>query len=1434
MADNKSATCIILGEGQLPLQCIEVLIDRGFKILAFITRDEFTSNQVMKKYLFPVLTNPENLDNSIQPDYIFSISNGIILKPDFISKAKFFAVNYHDSPLPKYAGMYAPNWALLNHEISHAVTWHILEEGIDTGDILEQEFLDINDREPIWSLNIRCFEAALNSFGNLIDKLLVNQFNRTPQDLSKRTYYPLMSRPYNLGLVSPLRTIDEISTLYQATNYGQNYINEFLLPHIFVGSEYYVLAKCSLNSIPVAEPGFVVDIEGNKGFSCLDGVVIPEKMYDKNNRLVEFSEVLDLNGLVVGQLLQVPVEYDKIDEIFSKLCKNVRFWKDQISRTECTQWPYPGNLKFKHVRHFLVSDFDVKEKLTSIFPQENQNVVFLALTAACLVRISDQDFGSVGYIPKGLNKALKGFSSLFKNELPLNIYLNESPNAIGVTKSIIKSINKIEKSGTYTVDLPLRYPSLNSKADEIFPVVLCHEEFPEALMRDNSIYIYLNEKGLNISVPGVEYKWGSERFIEVLQSFINEFIMKPESGVCSISLYTDKNYKELINEINKPAGSIFPIVDVVSQFDLISEKFADKPAIVDGGVVYSYSTFKSDITSFSSYLSEKGVGKGDIVMICLPRGYSFFVAQLAALYCHAAFLPIDSTMPDERKIFIFNDSNSSVVITDESFKSVFPESNLILSRELTGHSIVKTFLTPEPADMAYLIYTSGSTGVPKGVKISHKALRGFVSAAIGVYDFKESDRVLQFSNLGFDASIEEVFTTLCVGGTLFLRNEEMLDPEVLLKYVSDNSITVLDFPTTFWRQVIMTSSEDNFPESVRAVIIGGEAVSNSDFELWQNHPSNKARLFNTYGPTETTVVATVFEVTSDFVIENSIPIGSPLPGYKVYITDKEHRVLPKGLQGELLISGNSVADGYLNRAEVDLKAFVTLSVDDCEERCYCSGDLVYQGENGMIYYIGRSDGQLKIRGYRVEPGEIESQIMSLGGIEQCVVIGKPNDKGEKSLIAFFVPKEGRKNSGEILKSECIKILPGYMVPDFFIEFSEIPITPNGKTDKKALLNYVIPTKKRSHSNNTGFATQIQETLLKYWCQVLEDESLGIDDDFFENGGHSLRAVRLMSLIKKELGIHLPLSSLISYSTPRNLGDLIDSNKTDILWKCLVPIRPKGNKMPLYLIHGAGLNVLLYQSLGKMLDPDRPIYAMQAKGLDGKNEVSTSIEEMASDYIKEIKTNQPEGPYAILGFSLGGFIAYEMGQQFLKKGDNIAFLGVIDTITTFTNEDLPVLEKSAQSIKAFFGKPIFFIYALILEPWQGKIDLIKQKIKNIKNKFYYYSAKLGFNIIGYGAKVKKDDEPVYLSSKVTVIIDSALDKYVIKKSDVTVDLFRAAKQTFYIAEKKSYGWSKYALKGVEIHNVPGEHSKMFAPPNDVVFAKILTNRLNDIEKKSGKI
>lgn len=1417
----------MLGEGPLPVQCMGILQDKGFQILAFITRDDELRNQATK-YPFPVYRFATQLEDSIQPDYIFSINNGIILKPAFIAKAKSLVINYHDSPLPKYAGMYAPNWALLHQEKTHAVSWHILDEGIDTGDILEQECIDLEPLEPIWSVNMKCFGAALLSFERLVENIINDTVSRTPQNTSQRSYFPLMARPDHLGLISAESTIKGLELLQSVTTYGPNNDNEFLLPHIYIGKDYFTIGNYRLETPQMGKPGSIVLNEQFSGIHVSDGLVVPEVLYDRYNKKVDFADVINKQGLTNGEVLAQPLEMEKIDQLFSELCKQEFFWKQELSNLEILPYPFARNRSSIKTRVRKELSIPFSEWSSKYDPNEDPMLVATALIAAYMLRVNDQMTGTLGYIPAGLTDKIGGFSSLFKGELPFNLFHSEEKATDALVQDCLKKLKTIRQSGTFTVDMPLRYTALKAVAEEAYALVLCSNLPAEVDMNDRSIYLSVALDRMELSLPDSGYEQGAENFLESLKNFIAHFFEHPEALLYDLPLLNTIQTDQLITNINQPAGPIAAVPSILEAFDRVALLHGEKTAIQEGSESHSYTSFRLDSLKMAALLLQKGVKPGDVVMLCLPRSYAFFVTQWAALRCRAAFLPIDSTMPDDRKKFILDDSQAVLVVTDDSFTEVFPTDITLVYNELPVFEAID--LPTEPSDLAYLIYTSGSTGVPKGVRISHRALTSFVSAAAGTYGFTEDDRVLQFSNLGFDASIEEVFCTLCTGGSLYIRTEEMLDPEVLIQFSKQHEITVWDFPTAFWRQVLAASGDGPIPKTLRAVIIGGEAVSNSDFETWKQHPSSVCRLFNTYGPTEATVVATVFEMTTDFVLENTVPIGRPLPGYSVYITDKHRKPLPAYLPGELLIAGPAVADGYLNRDEIQNKVFIHVELPSGMERCYCTGDLAFSDETGEIHYIGRADGQLKIRGFRVEPGEIENQIMQLGGISQAVVLGKANERGEKHLVAYIVPQSDQKDRLTTLKPECYQILPNYMVPDHFIEVSEIPMTPNGKIDKRFLLSLTAPSKKKDTTAKTSESlTPLQESLTKLWRELLEDETLTVDDDFFENGGHSLRAVRLMATLKKDLGVHLPLSALISCPTPRSMAEIIESKNTNNLWKCLVPIRPKGSKMPLYLIHGAGLNVLLYQSLGNHLDPDRPIYAMQAKGLDGQSELSTTIEEMASDYIDEIRKNQPQGPYAIFGFSLGGFIAYEMGRQLLTQGQEVAFLGVIDTVTTFASENHPPLTRLKHRLQALVGKPAFFLYALWREPLEGKIKFLRQKAKNIRGMLFYYASRLGLIKAGNTPSANGSEQPVYLSTNASVVIDTALNRYVLKPAPLTVDLFRAGKQMFYIEEPKTYGWSKYAQKGVVVENVPGEHSALFAPPNDAIFAKLLTDRLNEIEQ-----
>lgn len=314
----------------------------------------------------------------------------------------------------------------------------------------------------------------------------------------------------------------------------------------------------------------------------------------------------------------------------------------------------------------------------------------------------------------------------------------------------------------------------------------------------------------------------------------------------------------------------------------------------------------------------------------------------------------------------------------------------------------------------------------------------------------------------------------------------------------------------------------------------------------------------------------------------------------------------------------------------------------------------------------------------------------------------------------------------------------------------------------------------------------------------------------------------MGGIKNRFKTNLPLSALISNPSIRQLSDLIESKSTKHLWDVIVPIRREGNKTPIFLIHGAGLNVLLYQSLSRNMETDRPIYAVQAKGLDGEHTLNTSIEDMANQYITEIKKVQPYGPYNLLGFSLGGFIAYEMSLILLNNKEDVDFLGVIDSITDITKHNRNPINKLFYKSYKLIAKPIFVFWLFLCEPFEDKKTFLKNKYDNLLLTIKYYSKKS--KIDSFDMKQTDSNIPVYLDKNLKFRLMAALQNYVLKENNIELNLFKAEKSSFFVMDRKAYGWNKYAKKGVKIHLIPGDHTHIFAPPNDKIFAKKLDEQL----------
>ena len=1418
-------TCIVVGEGNLPLRCMGILKDHRIKIEALVSGDEWLLRANAAEN-FPKHNNLNDLTNFKPVDYIFSINNSLILKKSFTSLASILAINYHDAPLPRYAGMYATNWAILNGEIEHGVAWHEVVDKIDAGDILANELLPVLPNDTALSLNTRCFEAAIKSFEKLITSIVENRLTPVPQNLVNRTYFPYAARPESFGLITYEMTAKSVDNLIRATNFSSHYPNEFTLPLLFIRDEYYVVAKTSVQFDHKGNPGQVIDYCGKTGFYCQDGLIIPEVIYDKNGNKVIIESILQF-----GNQIQLPDKAIAGRALihFGDLAKFEPFWRKQLEIAEFLTWPVLNGEPGPTISSI---NNDEIERLEKLFPIQNKEDVLLAIFMLFFLRLSNQTSGTLGFVSSELPTRIKGLEDFFNTWVPLNSSIDDSNSIIIEIGKILINIKKAQISETFTRSTRIRYPELRINASDKPEIILSKASVETNYLNENSIIINIGKNEISYCTPRDSKFPGTYSLAESFEMFLNNLIQSPEQPVKNIGLVSATKSLEITKSVNREVCEPVIVNDVIDQFFTISAKFSDKTAIFDSDKGYSYKAFEKDIENLSSRMLNIGILPEQIIAVAIDRNYNYFVSIMAILRCGGSFLPIDPTMPSERKQFFCTDSKVSLILIDQSISDLvinIPALNVSEIENSVHENNPKIVYNPD--SIAYIIYTSGSTGVPKGVKISRKALANFISGALGLYQITDKDHVLQFSNLAFDASIEEIFTSFCSGAGIYLRTAEMLLADELLSFSHQHQISVWDLPTAFWRQVIQSDIylSNPLPESLRLVIIGGEAVSINDVTLW-NKRETQHRLFNTYGPTETTVVALAFEIKAGYKPETTVPIGQPLPGYKLYITDTNRHIVPEGIAGELLVAGESLALGYLNREHEQNKAFIWFETPDKGlQRCYCTGDLVTANIDGIIYYQGRVDAQVKIRGFRVEPGEIEQQICSMIGVETCVVAVSANASGEKSLYAFYKEKNAETNA-QAIKDELKKKLPFYMVPDMILKVDEIPLTSNGKVDKKCLI--ATAKKKQALSTNeiVNPTNETEEFVLNLWKKILKVEAMGIDDDFFDLGGHSLKAVQLMSEIKKLKEINIPLATLIQNSTVRTFAPLLSSDKKDSFWQCLVPIRPKGVKTPLFLIHGAGLNILLYQSLTHHLKDNRPIYAFQAKGLDGSRELSNDIEEMADDYIEEIKKIQPTGPYMLLGFSLGGFIAFDMAKKLADQGNIVGFTGVIDSVSSMAKHIQSPLGQIFFKLKISVIKPFYVTWLLLKEPMQGKKQLLKNKFKSIRFSIIFRLIKLGIMKEKDRTIKIEDGKPMFLSDNVEMAMTEALVKYEITPAPIQLDLFRAGKPTFYIPNRSDYGWGRFAQKGVVVHTLPSEHSRIFAPPNDKHFAEVLDQRLDEIDAK----
>ncbi|MBD2517732.1 amino acid adenylation domain-containing protein [Nostoc sp. FACHB-973] len=665
-----------------------------------------------------------------------------------------------------------------------------------------------------------------------------------------------------------------------------------------------------------------------------------------------------------------------------------------------------------------------------------------------------------------------------------------------------------------------------------------------------------------------------QRMLEEYENLLHSIITNSEQRVSELPLLT-VNQQQLLKSWNITQRNYTYKECIHKLFETQVELKPDAIALQQDGQKLTYRELSDRANQLAHYLQSLGVKPETLVGICVERSLEMIVGLLGILKAGGAYVPLDPAYPKERLTDIQQDTQLSILLTQERFQDKLPDypgKTICLDKDwpaIAQHSTQQPISEVELHNLAYIIYTSGSTGKPKGVMVEHRSLLNFAIAAIDEYGINANDQILQFASICFDTSIEEIFPCLAAGATLVLRTAEMLhSSDEFWRCCQQWQLTVLDLPTAYWHQLVaeLTPEDSRIPENLRTVIIGGEEAQLEKVKRWHSsvaHLPNPPQLFNSYGPTEATVITTLHRLNSSNT--SGVAIGRPISNAQVYILDRYLQPVPIGVPGELHIGGAGLARGYWQRPELTAEKFIenplsnfgfsiadfglsgdrkeTKTVDITQTvnnpkskiqnpKLYKTGDLARFRPDGNLEYLGRVDDQVKIRGFRIELGEIETVLNQHPQVFQAVAIAREDIPGQKRLVAYVVPKVGAQSLAPLLRDFLKGKLPNYMVPSAFVLLETLPMTPNGKVDHRAL-----PAPEFTRSPEDNFvtpSTPTEEKLAAIWSEILRLEKVSIHDNFFELGGDSILSIQVISRAN-QAGIQIAPKQLFQHQTIAELA-----------------------------------------------------------------------------------------------------------------------------------------------------------------------------------------------------------------------------------------------------------------------------------------------------------
>ncbi len=1154
MKSNNRLHVYIIGDDNFSLACSKLLLNHPFAIKAICTRHpNFTiwanNNNIPVYQSYNAF---EQKINKAKQGFLFSILNSKIISPLILNKINFFCINYHNALLPLYAGSHATSWAIINEEPQQGVTWHLMSEQVDSGDIIKQDFFEIEETDTAISLNLKCTDLGLKLFNELVMELPGNHWKTQKQNLSLRTYYAKATKPKANGLINWTESGEYIERLSRAFNYAHT-MNDFSVTKLgtdeslnsFIVKNISLLNKKSLGNsgriIKISDAGIEVSTS-----SCN---IVVSGFIDTNGNEVSIKKLQKNKVLQIGDTL--PVYDNKTFELFQSIsedcAKYEESWVSKFSKAKIPGVPsvFTGKIRgastYREITNFHVDSTAIQQitNLTGILP----NMIIFSFIVAYLQRINNYENFDIGITSKELFH-YPSLSRLFFNFSWFNCSFDPEQSFEIFLQEINSELNKSRYKKNCLKDVLARYTTI--KDDHVYPsiVITLNNVDIESISASFIIKIDNSQVSSYINLANEKIEKDQYSLIENMGPRLGIMLEKLKDNVGTqvyklpiFASFDFDLYHKHFSYTDKKNSSHKKLIRIFEEQVI---KYPFHISVVDEGKKLTYLELNNQANKLAKLLLKDNIKPGNYVGVTSLPGMETIVAIIAILKVGAIYVPIDPLYPDTYLGYILNDLNPPLILSKQfsshGFKTFltkyYPHIRFHFFYCDNDSSFISNLNLSHENKIAYVMYTSGSTGRPKGVSIPES---GIIRLVINnnFLTIKPDYKIAQASNLSFDASTFEIWGALLNGATLICIGKQItLDPFKLKNVLMENHIDILWLTSSLFDQ--HTENNPQLFQGLKYLLAGGDVVNAATIKKVFSH-NKHIEIINGYGPTENTTFSITYRMKPDDEIKDYIPIGKPIAETQAYAVDRYLQPVLAGVPGELLLGGAGLATHYISSQSKNTDAFIeTAAVTGQLIRLYKTGDYVKWLPGGNFVYLGRKDSQIKLRGFRIEINTIRHTLLNHQKISCCHLAVSNNQ-----LCAYVVVKK----TSSLTKSELLnylsEYLPYYMLPTGITFLDYLPLNPSGKVDLAAIQTIDSSLSKRRIIKPTKL---IEQKLLEIWRSILNQETISIDDSFFEIGGNSLLISTLIMRIDQAFNYRMPLSEFINNPTIMVLADLIEGNK----------------------------------------------------------------------------------------------------------------------------------------------------------------------------------------------------------------------------------------------------------------------------------------------------